>query len=110
MAAVRTEKIGMESPAIEKKEGLLSVGQGLPDRLDEGAGDKRCQPPLVTLRPEIDHLDPGEGSVVDPGGEGQVAVTAFGGMKIALDGRRGDPRITVACKNLPLTRARSRAP
>ena len=73
MAAIRTEKVSVESPAVEKKEGLLPVGQGLPDRLDQGAGEEGRQPPLVPLRPEIDHLDPGEGPVVDPGGEGQAS-------------------------------------
>ncbi len=53
------------------------------------AGEQRRQPLFVSLHPEIDHFDAGEGSVVDPGGKGQVAVTPFGGVIITLDRRRG---------------------
>ena len=89
MSAFRTDEEGMKTPTVEKKEGLFPRCQGFTDRLDERAGEQRREPLFVPLRAEIDHLDVGEGPIVDPRGEGQVAVTPFGGVMITLDRRRG---------------------
>ena len=103
MAAIGAEEEGVKAPAVKKKEGLLPCGQGLPDRLDKGPGEKRRRPLFVPFRPQIDHLDGGQGSVVDPGREGTGSGNALRRRdnKVWIAGV-ADPRTTVARRTVPL--------
>ena len=65
VAAVGAEQVGVEAAPVEKKKGLFSGGQSLPDRLDQGTGEDGRPALLVPLRLQIDDLDRGKGPVVD---------------------------------------------